>query len=95
MLQTSYSGCAMTFRYWKRFKTVTITQSYSAVYSVSFSPSAPYDFATTNSTRVQIYSCKGKAAKKTISRFKDLVYCSSFRPDGKLVVSSLSGPLYT
>ena len=75
-------------RFWKQFKQVSVTQAYSAVYSVSFCRAAPYDFAASNSTRIQIYNCQGKNVKRTVSRFKDIVYCASFRPDGKLLVAS-------
>eukprot|EP00961_Rhodomonas_salina_P040610 545596-Rhodomonas_salina.3 len=73
-------------KYWRQFKTITMTKAYAAVHCVTFSPIAPYDLAVTNSTRVQIYGVRGKAPKKTISRFKDVVYCTAFRSDGKLIV---------
>ena len=74
-------------KYWKRFKTSAITKAYAAVHCIAFSPAAPFDFLTTNSTRVQIYGTKGKTLKRTISRFKDVVYTASFRGDGKLLVA--------
>eukprot|EP00960_Hanusia_phi_P002400 69585-Hanusia_phi.AAC.1 len=75
-------------RHWRRYKTSLVTKAYAAVHCVAFSPAAPYDFAVTNSTRVQIYGSRGKAVKKTISRFKDIVYTTSFRDDGKLLVAA-------
>ena len=74
-------------KYWRRFKTTAVTKAYAAVHCVAFSPAAPFDFLSTNSTRVQIYSNKGKTLKRTISRFKDVVYTASFRGDGKLLVA--------
>ena len=74
-------------KYWRRFKTTAVTKAYAAVHCVAFSPAAPYDFLSTNSTRVQIYGNKGKTLKRTISRFKDIVYTASFRGDGKLLVA--------
>jgi len=74
-------------KYWRRFKTTAVTKAYAAVHCVAFSPAAPFDFLTTNSTRVQIYGNKGKTLKRTISRFKDVVYTASFRGDGKLLVA--------
>ena len=75
-------------RHWRRYKTSLVTKAYAAVHCVAFSPAAPYDFAVTNSTRVQVYGSRGKAVKKTISRFKDIVYTTSFRDDGKLLVAA-------
>jgi U3 small nucleolar RNA-associated protein 15 len=75
-------------RYWKQFKPVSVTQAYSAVYCVAFCRAAPYDFAASNSTRIQIYNRQGKNVKRTVSRFKDVVYSASFRSDGKLLVAS-------
>lgn len=74
-------------KYWRRFKTSAVTKAYAAVHCVAFSPAAPFDFLTTNSTRVQIYATKGKTLRRTISRFKDVVYTASFRGDGKLLVA--------
>ncbi len=75
-------------KYWRKFKSVTLTKGYAPVHSIEFCPSAPHDFAVTNSTRVQIYGSKNKQVKRTISRFKDIVYSASFRGDGKLLVAS-------
>jgi U3 small nucleolar RNA-associated protein 15 len=75
-------------RYWRRFKTTASHKAYSAVHCVTYNPAAPHDFAATNSTRVQIYGARGKVVKRTISRFKDVVYCASFRRDGKLLAAS-------
>ena len=54
---------------------------------MSFPPVAPYNFAVTSSTRVQIYSSKTHRPKKTISRFNDTAYSACFREDGKLIVA--------
>ncbi|KAI8366834.1 WD40-repeat-containing domain protein [Radiomyces spectabilis] len=74
-------------RYWRRFKSPILIKEYASIPSIYFSPVAPYDFAVTSSTRVQIYSSKTHQPKKTISRFKDIAYSASFRHDGKLVVA--------
>lgn len=73
--------------YWRRFKTVAVHKAYAPVHCVAFAPAAPFDFCTTNSTRVQIYGNKGKTLRRTISRFKDVVYTAAFRGDGKLLVA--------
>eukprot|EP00281_Chroomonas_sp_CCMP1168_P015294 CAMPEP_0206215678 /NCGR_PEP_ID=MMETSP0047_2-20121206/2322_1 /ASSEMBLY_ACC=CAM_ASM_000192 /TAXON_ID=195065 /ORGANISM="Chroomonas mesostigmatica_cf, Strain CCMP1168" /LENGTH=224 /DNA_ID=CAMNT_0053637987 /DNA_START=53 /DNA_END=723 /DNA_ORIENTATION=- len=75
-------------KYWRKFKSVTLQKGYAPVYAIEFCPAAPHDFAVTNSTRVQIYGQRGKTVKRTISRFKDIVYSASFRRDGKLLVAS-------
>ncbi|KAI9304399.1 WD40-repeat-containing domain protein [Cunninghamella echinulata] len=74
-------------KYWKRFKSPILIKEYGSIPSIYFSPVAPYDFAVTSSTRVQIYSSKTHQPKKTISRFKDIAYSASFRHDGKLIVA--------
>ncbi|CAO3616719.1 unnamed protein product [Cunninghamella blakesleeana] len=74
-------------KYWKRFKSPILIKEYGSIPSIYFSPVAPYDFAVTSSTRVQIYSAKTHQPKKTISRFKDIAYSASFRHDGKLIVA--------
>lgn len=45
------------------------------------------DILACSGTRMQIYSSSTGEAKKTFSRFKDVVYCGSFRPDGKLIAA--------
>ncbi|RUP43652.1 WD40-repeat-containing domain protein [Jimgerdemannia flammicorona] len=74
-------------RYWRKFKSPILIKEYASVTAVHFSQAAPYDFAVTSSTRVQIYSSKTHSVKKTISRFKDVASSGSIRADGKLVVA--------
>ncbi|KAI8340753.1 WD40-repeat-containing domain protein [Chlamydoabsidia padenii] len=74
-------------KYWKSFKSPILIKEYASIPSIYFSPVAPYDFALSSSTRVQIYSSKTHQPKKTISRFKDLAYSACFRHDGKLLVA--------
>lgn len=74
-------------RHWKKFKIPIAVKEISAVTSIDFSKTQPFDFACSTSTRVQIYSTATNKIKKTISRFKDIAYCPTFRHDGKLVVA--------
>ncbi|KAF9412595.1 snoRNA-binding rRNA-processing protein [Podila epigama] len=74
-------------RYWRKFKSPIVVKEFAAVSSIHFSETAPYDFAVTASTRVQIYSSKTHQVKKTISRFKDVAYSGTIRADGRLVVA--------
>ncbi|TPX56790.1 hypothetical protein PhCBS80983_g04273 [Powellomyces hirtus] len=73
--------------YWRKFKSPILLKEFAAVTSIHFSPVAPYDFAVTSSTRVQIYSTSTHSVKKTISRFKDTAYSGYIRGDGKLMVA--------
>jgi len=50
-------------------------------------PSSKNQYAITSSTKVQIYNSRNHRVKKTISRFKDIVSCSGFRWDGKLIAA--------
>ncbi|KAG2185793.1 hypothetical protein INT43_002230 [Umbelopsis isabellina] len=74
-------------RFWKKFKSPIAIKEYAEVSSINFSQVAPYEFAVTSSTRVQIYSSKTHQPKKTISRFKDTAFSGTFRHDGKLVIA--------
>ena len=55
-------------------------KEFAAVTSIEFSPIAPYDFAVSSSTRVQIYSADRCNVKKSVTRFKDLAYGSLSSP---------------
>ncbi|KAJ3299413.1 snoRNA-binding rRNA-processing protein [Borealophlyctis nickersoniae] len=74
-------------RYWRKFKSPVLIKEYAAVSSIHFSPVAPYDFAVTSSTRVQVYGTATSSVKKSISRFKDTAYSGCIRGDGKLLVA--------
>ncbi|KAJ3285149.1 snoRNA-binding rRNA-processing protein [Rhizoclosmatium sp. JEL0117] len=74
-------------KYWAKFKRPVVMKEYASVTHVEFAPTRPHDFAVTSSTRVQIYSCSTHTVKKTLSRFKDVAYSGSFRPDGKMMVA--------
>ncbi|KAI0244523.1 U3 small nucleolar RNA-associated protein 15 [Massospora cicadina] len=64
-----------------------LVKEYNSVSSIHFSPAAPYDFAVTASTRVQIYNSRTQSIVKSIARFTDTAYSASFRSDGKLLVA--------
>lgn len=51
-------------------------------------PVSPFDLLVAASTRVQIYSAKSGEVKRTISRFKDVVHCATWRRDGRLLCAS-------
>ncbi|TPX49459.1 hypothetical protein SeMB42_g01569 [Synchytrium endobioticum] len=74
-------------RFWRRFKIPITVKEYAAVTDIQFSPTAPYDFAVTSSTRVQVYSSVTNTVRKTISRFKETAYSGTIRNDGKVLVA--------
>eukprot|EP00850_Spirogloea_muscicola_P010898 SM000065S20247 [mRNA] locus=s65:630316:634174:- [translate_table: standard] len=74
-------------RFWRSFGAPLDLQQVGAVTSVDFCASPPHDLAVTSSTRVLVYDCRQRALKKTFSRFKDIAYSGSLRPDGQLLVA--------
>lgn len=63
-------------------------KSYAPIVSLHFSQAAPYRYAVTSGTRIQIYSSKTNRVVKTISKFKEIARSGSIRDDGKLIVAS-------
>ncbi|KOO32355.1 u3 small nucleolar RNA-associated protein 15-like protein [Chrysochromulina tobinii] len=59
--------------------------------SISFSPVAPFDFAFTSSLQVDVFSTQTNAVYRTLTRFKDVVRCASYRHDGKLLAAGDEG----
>jgi U3 small nucleolar RNA-associated protein 15 len=55
--------------------------------SIEFSPVAPYDFAAASSLQVDLFSTETNAVYRTLSRFKDVVRCASYRHDGKMLAA--------
>ncbi|CAI9107976.1 OLC1v1007474C1 [Oldenlandia corymbosa var. corymbosa] len=78
-------------KYWRSFKAPKDHQSktlISAITSIAFAPTAPYDFAVTHSATVTIFSSETLEVKSTISSpFKDTVSSASFRSDSRLVAA--------
>ncbi|KAI5952863.1 utp15 [Candida jiufengensis] len=75
-------------RYWRSYINPQLIKENHPINHVEFNPQSPQDFAITSSTRIQIFSSKTRQIIKTFSRFKDVVYSSNFRFDGKLLVAS-------
>ncbi|XP_067928727.1 U3 small nucleolar RNA-associated protein 15 homolog [Watersipora subatra] len=73
--------------YWKSFEFPITKKEYGPITDVQFSPTEPYQYAVTSSTRVQIYSCETNQIVKTFSKFKEVVHCSRYRRDGKLLLA--------
>ncbi|XP_024528919.1 protein SLOW WALKER 1 [Selaginella moellendorffii] len=74
-------------KFWRRFKRRIVDEQKFAVTCVDFCPVFPHDFVVTASTRVVVYDGASCQVKKTISRFTDLAYSGSFRPDGQLIMA--------
>ncbi|KAI8792920.1 U3 small nucleolar RNA-associated protein 15 [Biomphalaria glabrata] len=73
--------------YWKNLETPVTVKEYGAITDIDFCQVQPYNFAVTNSMRVQIYDAENSQLHSTISRFKDVVYSGTYRSDGKLLVA--------
>mmetsp|Transcript_26592 Transcript_26592/g.52409 ORF Transcript_26592/g.52409 Transcript_26592/m.52409 type:complete len:538 (-) Transcript_26592:185-1798(-) len=74
-------------RYWQDFGKAVKNKANARITNIEFCPTAPYDFAVTCSTRVDVYNHGSCTLKKSISRFQDIAYSGSFRADGKLLVA--------
>ncbi|XP_020366968.1 U3 small nucleolar RNA-associated protein 15 homolog isoform X1 [Rhincodon typus] len=73
--------------YWKNYKSPVQIKEFGAVTNINFSPIAPYNYAVTASTRINIYGRYSQEPLKTFSRFKDTAYCGTYRDDGKLLAA--------
>jgi hypothetical protein len=57
----------------------------SAVNSIEYCPSSPYDVAVTYGTRVDIINVTEKETRRSITKFKDIARCASFRKGSSCV----------
>jgi hypothetical protein len=57
---------------------------------ISFSPSAPHDYAVTTGTRVAVYDGKTNKEKRNLAKFKDVVHAARYRGDGALLAAGTS-----
>ncbi|XP_074650332.1 U3 small nucleolar RNA-associated protein 15 homolog [Tubulanus polymorphus] len=78
--------------YWKNFEFPVTKKEYGAVSYIDFCPVKPYDYAITSSGRVQIYNGGSSTIDKTISKFREVAYCGTFRNDGRLLVAGGDDP---
>ncbi|CBI32284.3 unnamed protein product, partial [Vitis vinifera] len=75
-------------KYWSSFKSHTIPNLISSITSLSFSPATPHHFAAAYSTSLTLFNSKTLEPISSISSFKDVVSCASFRSDGLLIAAS-------
>lgn len=74
-------------RFWQKFKFVAAVKEFGAVSHISFASDAPYHYAITSGTKVNIYNCRESAVQQSISRFRKTAYSGCLRRDGKLLVA--------
>ncbi|KAI8052352.1 WD40-repeat-containing domain protein [Syncephalis plumigaleata] len=74
-------------KYWKKLQSPALIKEYGTINAISFSPTAPHDFAVAASARIQLYHGRTRTVQRTVSRFKEPVHSVDFRNDGKLFVA--------
>ena len=72
---------------WRRFQQPLIFRHKAAPTHVEFSPLTPHDFCVASSLQVDIFSSRTHAIYRTLTRFKDVVRCATYRPDGKMLAA--------
>ena len=72
---------------WRRFRHPLTFRHKAAPTHVEFSPQAPHDFAVASSLQVDIFSTRTTAIYRSLTRFKDVVHCCSYRGDGKMLAA--------
>jgi WD40 repeat protein len=72
-------------RFWRRFKTAVVVKQASLASHIDFSATTPHDFCVTAGSRISIFDARANKERRTLSRFKDLVFSGTFRSDGRLV----------
>ncbi|XP_064618659.1 U3 small nucleolar RNA-associated protein 15 homolog [Lineus longissimus] len=79
--------------YWKNLEFPVTKKEYGSITHINFSPVQPYQYAVTNSARVQIYDSESNQIERTISRFRETAYSATFRGDGRLLVAGGDEPV--
>ena len=69
------------------FRRPVAVQLKAAPSSIEFAPVAPYDCAVASSLQVDIFSTQTDSVYRTLTRFKDTVYCASYRHDAKMLAA--------
>ena len=72
---------------WRRFRHPLTFRHKAAPTHVEFSPVAPHDFAVASSLQVDVFSTRTTAIYRSLTRFKDVVHCCSYRGDGKMLAA--------
>lgn len=72
---------------WRRYRHPLTFRHKAAPTHVEFSPVAPHDFAVASSLQVDVFSTRTTAIYRSLTRFKDVVHCASYRSDGKMLAA--------
>ena len=72
---------------WRRFQQPVVFRHKAAPTHIEFCPLAPYDFCVASSLQVDIFSSRTRSIYRTLTRFKDIVRCASYRADGKILAT--------
>lgn len=72
---------------WRRFRHPLTFRHKAAPTHVEFSPVAPHDFAVASSLQVDVFSTRTTSIYRSLTRFKDVVHCCSYRGDGKMLAA--------
>ena len=72
---------------WRRYQHPLTFRHKSAPTSIDFSPIAPHDFCVASSLQVDIFSSQSNAIYRTLTRFKDVACCATYRHDGKMLAA--------
>lgn len=81
---TLFSAEGAQWRHYRHPQTLPLK---AAPTHVEFSPVAPYDVAVASSLQVDVFSTQTNAIYRTLTRFKDIVHCASYRYDGKVLAA--------
>lgn len=73
---------------WRRYQHPLTFRHKAAPTSVDFSPTVPHDFCVASSLQVDIFSTQSNAIYRTLTRFKDVACCASYRHDGKMLAAA-------
>eukprot|EP00158_Paraphelidium_tribonemae_P000021 Partr_v1_DN11147_c0_g1_i1_m66082 putative UTP15, U3 small nucleolar ribonucleoprotein, homolog (S. cerevisiae) len=77
-------------RFWRKFQVPVVDKLLAPAAHISFSPSAPHDYAVTTGTRVAVYDGKTNKEKRNLAKFKDVVHAARYRGDGALLAAGTS-----
>ena len=72
---------------WRKYTHPLIFRHKGTPTHVEFSPVAPHDFCVASSLQVDMFSSRSNAVYRTLTRFKDMVYCASYRHDAKMLAA--------
>lgn len=78
----------------KSYRAKGFQKEISRIVDLAFSPTAPYQLAVASGTKVGLWKSKQEGEVEsdgTISKFKDITQCVSWRSDGKLLLAGEAG----